>query len=395
MLDRFPLAFSANVIFGEGSAATVGELALQYGKTAMVVTCPWPDVQVPQLKRVLRMLNDAGIRVVLFDRARPNPTSALIDEAAAIARNERIDMVIGLGGGSAIDTAKGVSLCFAHDGGVWQYTYAVENPCPIFPGKLLPVIAVTTTSGTGSHVTPYAVLQNTELRVKTCVVATKAMTPSVAIVDPELMVSLPPYLTAVTGFDVFSHAFEAYADDNSNPFVELLALRAIEITAKNLGAAYQDGTSKQARYNMAIADTLAGMCITMNNTSMPHLIGQAIVGKCHEITHGQSLAIVYPAFMDYILPFYEYEMAKVARLFDPSLADAGDAQAASSLKGILIEWQRELGILASGGSLEIPEDVMEEVIEETMRTCPFLTQKAGQSRDQVAAVIGRIWQQCL
>ncbi|MCL1854150.1 MAG: iron-containing alcohol dehydrogenase [Clostridia bacterium] len=385
--------FAANVLFGEGSVASAGEVALRYGRTAMVVTCPWPDEQVPQFKRVLRILEDAGIRVVLFNRARSNPTSALIDEAGAIAREERIDMVIGLGGGSAIDTAKGASLCYAHDGGVWQYTYAVDDPYPIFPEKLLPVIAITTTSGTGSHVTPYAVLQNTKLRVKTAVIATKGMMPNVAIVDPEQVVSLPPYQTAVTGFDVFAHAFEAYVDDHSNPFVELLALHAIKIAARNLVSAYKDGTDKQARYNMAIGDTLAGMCITLNNTSMPHLIGQAIIGKRHEITHGQSLAIAYPEFVDCALPFYESEMAKVARLFSPTLKHVNDGEAASALKGILIAWQRELGILTSAAELGVSEEDKEAVLEETLRTCAFLTQKARQSRAQVSAMINRIWYQ--
>ena len=223
--------------------------------------------------------------------------------------------------------------------------------------------------------------------------ATNAMIPAVAIVDPELMLSLPPYLTAVTGFDVFAHAFEAYVHDNSTPFIETLALRAIEITAENLVAVYKNGKNRQARYNMAYADTLGGMCIALNNTTMPHDIGQAIVGKYPGITHGQSLALVYPVYLDYAVLFSESEIAKLARIFDKSLAGVSDAVAASALKNILIKWQRELGILNSCDGLGIPEDLMDDVIEETMKICAFLTKKAGQGREQVAAIVNKIWHQ--
>ena len=392
MQDTFSFELQANVIFGNGSAARIGEIAARYGKKAMVVTCPWPDVQRETFNTVLKSLKDAGVSIILYDRACPNPTTTSIDEASGIGRDEGIDLVIGLGGGSAIDTAKAVSLGFAHEGGCWPYTYAVEKSLPIFPEKLLPVIAVTTTSGTGSHVTPYSILQNPELRRKTCIVATKSMIPTVAIVDPELMLSLPPYQTAVTGFDVFTHAFEAYVNDNSNPVIETLALRAIEITVENLIKVYKIGTDLSARYWMAFADTLAGICITLNNTTMPHDIGQAIVGKCPDLTHGQSLALVFPNYLECAMPIKVREFAKIARLFDPSVRDASDLQAAAELKSLVIQWMSDLKIYASGSSLGLPESVIDDVIEETMATCPFLT-KLGKSRGQVTEIIWDIWRQ--
>ena len=392
MLEKFLADIRANIVFGTGTSDRLGEITKQYGNRAMVVTCQWPDVQKDAFTKLLHSLEIEGVETVLFDRASPNPTTTSIDEASAIARTEKIDVVIGLGGGSAIDTAKAVALGFAHEGGVWPYTYAAGDYLPIFPEKLLPVIAVTTTSGTGSHVTPYSVLQSPQLHRKTCVAITKEMLPVVSIVDPELVYSLPANQTAVTGFDVFAHAFEAYTHDNSNPIIEALALQTISITLENLHKAYKNGMDATARYNMAVADTLAGLCIALNNTTMPHDIGQAIVGKCPRITHGQSLAIVYPEYLNYALPLKEREFAGVARLFDPSLRDASNHNAAGKLKELIIKWMRELDIFASGSSLGLPDNIKDEVIDETMDVCSFIS-GLGMSRNQVSDMINAIWYQ--
>lgn len=393
MLSTFQAELKANIRFGEGIVSQIGTIAAEYGKTVMVVTCPWPAVQAPKFEEILAFLKEAGLRVVLYDRACPNPTSSSIDEAAAIAREEHVDFFIGLGGGSAIDTAKGAALMFAHPGSVWEYSYAVNMPRSINAEILKPVIAVTTTSGTGSQVTPYCVLTNSELRIKSCVIANYAMIPTLSIVDPELMYSMPPSITASTGFDVFAHAFEAYLDGNATPLIETLALQAIELVAQNLVEVYKDGSNRQCRYKMAYADTLAGLCITMNNTTMPHDIGQAIVGKEPRITHGQSLAVVYPEYIKFLLPLAETKLAKVARLFDASLQKVEDSIAAAKLGDIIIEWQKELRIYASGKSLGLSEEVMSAVIEETSRTCAFITNTVGLNHEEISQMISRIWNQ--
>jgi len=393
MAKNFNITLQTNILFGEGRIREIGEIAAAYGKKAMLVTCRWPEVQKNSFHEIIKIIECAGVEVILYDKATPNPTVDSIEEAADIARQEQVSIVIGLGGGSAMDTAKGVSLCYAHEGGIWQYTYVSDIQLPIYADKLLPVIAVTTTSGTGSQVTPYCVLQDPKRKIKTCVAANNAMIPRVAIVDPELMVTMPPHITAATGFDVFAHAFEAYTYENSNPFIEVLALKTIALAVQNLKSACSDGNNLEIRGNMAFADTMAGLCISMNNTTMPHDIGQAIVGKSPNIPHGISVAMVYPEYIAYALSGCIQKFAKIARIFNNGLCEESDQIAAAELKEQVISWEKAIGVYTSGNALGFSEEVKTEVIEETVRNCPFITDICKLTRGEIAELIERIWTQ--
>ena len=178
------------------------------------------------------------------------------------------DVVVGLGGGSSMDTAKAIAVEATHEGTCWDYLFDKAEPTD----KTLPVIAVTTTSGTGSHVTQVAVATNTQLRTKSYL-CHPLLFPKIAIVDPELVLTAPRQVTAMTGWDAFTHAFEAYVHKNCSPYVALMAREAIGLVAANLPPLLEDLSNLERRTALAWADTLAGLCIANAGVTLPHSVG--------------------------------------------------------------------------------------------------------------------------
>jgi alcohol dehydrogenase len=212
-----------------------------------------------------------------------------IEEVGEAARAHRADVALGLGGGSCMDAAKAIAVEAAHEGSAWDYLFFKKAPA----AKTLPIVAVSTTSGTGSQVTQVAVMTRAATRDKSAIYHPNVF-PRAAIVDPELMAGLPREVTAATGLDAFCHAFEAYLHPSRSAYVDLLAVEAIRLIEDNLPRALEDGGDFDAREALAFADTLAGLCIASAGVILPHGIGMAIGGMHPHVAHGLSPAATYP-----------------------------------------------------------------------------------------------------
>jgi alcohol dehydrogenase class IV len=218
------------ILFGCGKLTEVGRLTARYGKRCLVVTTPISDFLQPLVDRVDAYLKEASITVEHFDGVIPNPTTDVVNAGATVAKEFGADVVLGIGGGSSMDTAKAIAVGATHPGTAWDYLYFKTPPTE----KTLPIIAVTTTSGTGSQVTQVAVMTETTTKTKSAI-SNSIIYPRIAIVDPELMVTLPPHITASTGFDAFCHAFESYINIGGQPYTDVLALEAMRIVAGSAG----------------------------------------------------------------------------------------------------------------------------------------------------------------
>ena len=290
MESSFKYHQPTEIRFGAGRVQEVGGQAQRFGRRCLLVTAKaWPGI-APIYERVKNSLKEAGLEVAHFDGVQPNPTTAVVTEGATLAKQHRADVVVGLGGGSTMDTAKAIAVETTHPGTAWDYLFYKTPP----DARTLPVIAVTTTSGTGSQVTQVAVVTNTERRDKSALY-NALLFPRVAIVDPELMLTAPPHLTAATGFDAFTHAFESLLHAGATPYTEMMALEAIRLVAEHLPSAVRDGGNLPSRSALAWADTLAGLCIASAGVTLPHGIGMAIGGMYPHVMHGEALAVVYPA----------------------------------------------------------------------------------------------------
>ena len=287
-MDTFEFTLP-KLVFGAEKLNETGTLVRQLGDKTMIV-CDKFTVKCGLAARLQDILMSSGIQSVIYDGVIPNPTVALIDAGAELARKEKIAFVIGLGGGSSMDTAKGIAVAATNPGSIWPYAIG-ENPIAV---QILPIVAITTTSGTGSQCTCFAVISNPATNQKP---GMGGVLPTLAIVDPELPATMPPALTLGTGFDVFSHAVEAYTSSLASPFSDMYAEKALRLVGQYLPRAYRDGQDMEARSGMALADTCAGIAICHAAVTAAHVIAHVIGGHYHDIAHGDALASIYREIM--------------------------------------------------------------------------------------------------
>jgi alcohol dehydrogenase class IV len=301
--------------------------------------------------RVKRYLAESDVAVEHFDGVVPNPTTDCITAGADMAKEAGADVVLGVGGGSSMDTAKAIAVEATHPGTAWDYRWCSDSQPT---DKTLPIVAITTTSGTGSEVTQVAVLTNPEVKDKSAIY-NSIVYPKAAIVDPELTATVPRHVTASTGFDVFCHAFESYLHVNASPYTDTLALEAIRLVAKHLVAVVEEGSNIEGRKALAWANTLAGLCIANAGVTLPHGIGMTIGGCCPQVMHGEALAVTYPEFTRYTYPYAVEKFATMGRIFDPVLEDEPDEVAAEQSCEVLDKFMKRIGMWLSFEGLGVSE----------------------------------------
>ena len=254
--------------------------------------------------RVLPQLEAAAV----FDGVRPNPDIELVDRAADEYRDAGCDGVVALGGGSPMDTAKAIGVVVRHGGSIARYEWGRD---PI-ERRIPPLVAMPTTAGTGSEVTLWAVITDHERRLKFNVGGTPLIAAHAALVDPELMLGLPPAVTAATGMDALSHAIECFTCDYHQPFSDAVALHAIELVAGWLRVAVADGGNLEARTQMAHAATLGGMAYGTESAGAAHAMSQS-AGGVHDCPHGALTARVLGPVCEYNATAAPERYARIAQ----------------------------------------------------------------------------------
>lgn len=355
-MQSFDYYAPTRIYFGEGKTALIGEITAQYGKNALLVTVPEFPAVAGLYARVKQSLKEAGVQCTHFDGVIPNPTTDVVSAGAKMAKECGAQVVIGLGGGSSMDTAKAIAVEATHPGTAWDYNCHTEGPTE----KTLPIIAIGTTAGTGSQTTQCAVLTKTADKDKSAIWHSNIF-PRVAIVDPENTYTLPQNVTAQTGFDAFCHNFEAYLSIHSNPMVECMALDAIRLIVENLPKALANPLDKEARKAMAWADTLGGLTNASAGVTLPHGLGMQIGGHCPHVTHGQALAVFYPAFTRYTWAYAVDKFAKVARIFNPALETETDKAAAERCCEEIDGFLRAIGLWIGMEDLNITKEDVREI----------------------------------
>ena len=290
------------LIFGPGKLNDLKEIAPNYGQKCLLVSRPKKGSLKNTYLRIEKLLNSVDIEVFYFDEIVPNPTLEGINKGVAIAAENKVDFILGVGGGSVMDSAKLIALLYESKGVIdWKAAFSNYNhPFSFIKSKpsSLPFLAVSTTSGTGSQCTQAAVVSDTKNKEKITLFHLDLF-PKAAIIDPELMLTVPDRVTAATGFDAFTHAFESYLGGRTSPLTEQLSLQSIKLVIENLPKAINEPNSIEYRTSLAWADTIAGICLSNGGADIPHPLGEIIGGICQRIPHGETLAMVYPKFLNY------------------------------------------------------------------------------------------------
>jgi alcohol dehydrogenase class IV len=300
------------VHLGFGAARRVGAEARAEGARSVFVIADPGVVAAGLLEPVTSSLAEAGLAYIVSDRVVPNPDTASIDMAAAAFRASAADLIVGVGGGSGLDTAKAVRLVVAGppEARVAEYALHLGDQARPHPRHLPTYIAIPTTAGTGAEVTPWAVITDLAEQFKFGVGGPRSV-PSMALIDPELMLTLPPFLTAATGMDALTHCIEAYVSTNDNQALDPMILHGIALIAHSLPVAVAHSANHAARHDMALAAMIGGVAISSKWLGACHSLAHQLSSFAN-VQHGLANAIMLPYQMEYSLSGAVERYARVA-----------------------------------------------------------------------------------
>lgn len=319
MMKSFCAYVPTNIMFGSGMVKELHKQQMP-GKKAMIVTSNGKSTKANgYLDTVEAELRQAGVETVLFDHVEANPLKSTVMAGATFARDNGCDFVVALGGGSVMDAAKVMAFMAVNPGDVWDYIYGGTGKARPRKAEPLPLVCVTTTAGTGSEADAYGVISNDETNEK---IGFHADFPVLSIVDPELMLSVPPMFTAYQGFDALFHSTECYISATAHAMSDMYALTAIENVARYLERAVADGNDLEAREHVAFGNTLSGIVMNICSCTAEHSLEHAMSAYHHDLPHGAGLIMISKAFYEYFIERHACDERFVRMAQTMGMADA-------------------------------------------------------------------------
>lgn len=344
--------------FGSGCIAGLGAEAAKFGSKALLVLEPaLADVGLED--KITAALGADGVDFVLFKDFVQEPEPVEADAAAQMAKDNNCDLVVGVGGGSAMDLAKAAAVLASNDGKAQDYV-GVD----LVPKPGLPTIIAPTTAGTGSEVTWTAVFTRRAEKAKGGI-NSPFMYPDLAMLDPELTLTVPQDLTASTGMDALCHAIESYTSFKANPMSDMVALEAIGLIAENLPLAYADGRNLEARENMLLGSLLAGLGLANAGVTAVHALSYPL-GAVYGIPHGLANAMLLPHVMNFNYLGSPYKFALIAEIMGEDVEGLSPKEAAKSAGMAVMELMADMEMPEGLQDLEIPEDSLPDLADKAM-----------------------------
>lgn len=336
----FNMYVPTRILFGAGELNNLHEQKMP-GKKAMVVISNGKSTKENgYLARTEEQLKIAGVKSVLFDKVESNPLKSTVMAGSAFAKENDCDFIVALGGGSCIDAAKAIAVITTNDGDYWDYIPSGSGKGKPIKNKPLPVVAITTTAGTGSETDPGTVITNEEKHEKSGFLDDNLF-PVLAIVDPELMISVPPKYTAYQGFDALFHSLEGYISKGGNIMSDMYALAAIENVGLNLAKAVKDGNDLNAREKVAFGSTISGIVMSVGATTSQHSLEHAMSAFHQELPHGAGLIMLSKAYFTHFInkQVCDDRFVRMAKAMGME-----DAKEPMDFITILIKLQEECGV---------------------------------------------------
>ena len=362
-------------LMGLGAVDQVGEEAKKLGgKKALLVTDKGLS-KAGVADQIKKLVEAAGVQVVLFDGAEPNPTDINVADGLKVYQSNQCDMIISLGGGSSHDTAKGIGIVATSGGNIRDYAGIDTLKAP-----LPPYISINTTAGTASEMTRFAVVTNTDIKVK-MVFADSRITPNVAINDPLLHVGMPPGLTAATGMDALTHAVEAYITALNTPVTEACAVQAIKLVGKWLRKAVANGQDLAARDGMAYAEYLAGMAFNSAGLGIVHSMAHQ-PGSLLNLPHGVCNAIALPVVCEFNLISNLEKFADIAVALGEDITGLSPKEAALKAVEAIRTLSKDIGIPSGFKEIGMKESDIPILAENALKDiCTFFNPRTVKVED--------------
>ena len=341
MTMNFNLNSPTNLLFGAGSLQQLGSQTMP-GKKALLLLSAGKSAKVSgALDKTQEQLEKAGVEYVPCAIIKENPTKDLVMEAAGVAREKGCDFIVALGGGAVLDSSVAVAAMATNPGDLWDYVVGGTGKAQPLANDPLPIVTITLTAGTGSEINNWGVISKLDTHEKIGFGGDPRLVPVLAIVDPELMKTVPPKYTAYQGFDALFHNTEVMMSKGVNILSETIALSAIEHIAKYLPKAVADGNDLEAREHVAYGSTMAGITMQLTSTTAQHSMEHAMSAYHPNLPHGAGLILISKAFAEYFIERHacDEQFVKMARVMGMP-----DADKPEDFVTALVKLQQDCGV---------------------------------------------------
>ncbi|ACB85405.1 iron-containing alcohol dehydrogenase [Natranaerobius thermophilus] len=347
------------VIFGNGASYRTGMKVKELGCDKVLLVFDQGIKNAGIADKIHDNLSKAGIQVITFDGVVSDPSDDVVEEGAKLARENKVQGVIGLGGGSSLDAAKAINILLTNSSPVSQY-YGINPPM----NKVKPLVLIPTTAGTGSEMTTVSMVSDTEKNLKMNILSPNCL-PTTAIVDPELTLRLPSQVTAETGIDTLSHAVESYLSNQSNYMTDLLNEQSIKLTFDNLPQAVKDENDLTARENMSFSSMIAGIAFSNSMVHLGHAIAHAL-GTAAKLSHGLGCALALPLTIEYLSQEVPERVKKIGDIMGLELDEGLSSEDLGQNVGDNIRYFiRDLGLPGTIVEAGLDEETLKQVAKLT------------------------------
>ncbi len=340
------------IVFGPGVVKTVGDEAKALGAKKVLVVTDKGVAGAGILAKVVDSLQAAGLETYVFDKVEANPRVGTVEAGYRLFAEKGCDLAIGVGGGSSMDSAKAICILARNPGPITQYEGANK-----YPHAPAPSMAVPTTAGTGAEVTQTCVVTDPARNYKVSVRGNTNVSKT-AILDPQLLTSLPPAVVASTGMDALSHAVESYLSTNASPLTEALALEAIRVIASRLRDFVGNPADEKAAADMLYAAMTAGLAFANARVTAVHAIAHALGGHFN-VAHGVACAMMLPPVMEFCLPVAAERLARIASAMGEDVGGLTAEEAAKKAVAAVVRLKRDIGIPERLRDLGVTADKIE------------------------------------
>jgi len=364
--SEFSFHLPTRIVFGSGTLQNIGKQTRRLGSKAFLVTAKDTMREMGILDQVVQNLREEGVVFEIYEDVEPDPSTDTINQGAAVLRSFKADLVLGLGGGSAIDAAKGMAVAATHPcEDIWDYIIGGNPGSEAIGPETLPILAIPTTSGTGTETTMGSVIRNLSLGSKECL-GSEYIAPALAIVDPDLSRSMPQDLTAATGLDALTQCIEAFVSVRSNPLSDALALHGIRLISKYLRVAVHHGDNLEARSALSLGAMISGMALSQAGVGAAHAISMVLGGR-YGVQHGLGVSLFLADTIQFNAQSSPEKYALVAEAMGESIEGCTPGEAAELAVSAIHSLVHDVGLGGKLRDFAIPLSDLQEVSEAIVR----------------------------
>lgn len=360
-IKDFSFFLDTRIEFGIGKINNLCDYIKQLNGSKVMIFTDKVLVDIGVVNPVIDILNKNNIPYVLFDQVQVDPPVEIVDTAGEICRDKKCDLIIAIGGGSTMDTAKGASVVAANGGSSYEYLDGRGEQRKEIIDSPVPIIAVPTTSGTGAEVSQYAVITHNNIKDS---ISSSKIYPRLALIDANFMKNLPPTVTAYTGMDALGHAIEGYTSKIENALTDIFALEAIKLIFENLSLAVIGGDIN-ARNNMAMAALLAGISMSHCGATIPHAMGCPLSGHC-SVPHGLSVGVLQLPMMEFDKEELKYKFKKILNYIDHHTFELTEEQCACILIEKVRKLMKDINMPETLKIKNLTEETIDKMVEDAM-----------------------------